>query len=528
MLENIRKLIDIGAALSHEENETKLMEMIVDVGRMCTNSDGGTLYIKSEDGRTLRFAIIQTRSLNIFMGGSREKITWPDINLFNEDNTENHTNVSSHVALTGKTIDIKDVYTAKGFDFSGTKAFDQQTNYRSKSMLVVPLKDHENEIIGVIQLINSQDIKTGSVIPFSTESQKITESLSSQAAVVLTKNKLLKGLEELFNSFLRTIAKAIDEKSHYTSGHINRVTEITMKIANRINEENSGRFSSVKFSNDELNELRIAAWMHDIGKITTPEYIIDKATKLETIYDRISEIETRFELFKKDAEIKLLNKKLELIKGGKEKEIITHEEEYQKEIAEIDNAFALISEVNKGAEAMSDNNIQRVKDLAKNMWERRGKKEPWLSENEVTNLTIIRGTLTHEERDIIQNHASLTESMLKELPFPKKLKNVQKYACCHHETLAGTGYPNKLKGSEIPLQGRIIAFADIFEALSASDRPYKTGKTTSEVINIIGNMVKHQNLDGDIANMFLNDKIFFDYVKENFNPNQIDIEMDCT
>ena len=526
MLENIRKLIDIGAALSHEENQTKLMEMIVDVGRMCTNADGGTLYIKSEDNRTLRFEIIQTRSLDIFMGGTKEKITWHDINLFNEDGTENHSNVSSHVALTGKTIEIKDVYTEKGFDFAGTKAFDQQTNYRSKSMLVVPLKDHENEIIGVIQLINAQNPKDSSVIPFSEESQEITESLASQAAVVLTKNRLLKGLEELFNSFLRTIAKAIDEKSPYTSGHIDRVTDITMMIANRINDENSGRFSSVQFSKDELNELRISAWMHDIGKITTPEYIIDKATKLETIYDRINEIETRFELLKRDAEVKLLKKKLELTRNGREKDIIKHEEEYQKEIKEIDKAFTLILQSNKGEESMSDINIQMVKDMAMNTWEKHGEKQPWLSENEVKNLTIMRGTLTNKEREIIQNHASLTESMLSELPFPKKLKNVKKYASSHHETLTGTGYPNKLKGDKIPLQARIIAFADIFEALSASDRPYKTGKTTSEVIKIINIMVKHQNLDADVAKMFLNDKIFFDYVKDNFKPAQIDIEMD--
>ena len=221
-----------------------------------------------------------------------------------------------------------------------------------------------------------------------------------------------------------------------------------------------------------------------------------------------------------------MKKKLELTRNGKENDIVKHEEEFHKEIEAVDNAFTLISEANKGEEAMSDINIQMINDMAKNMWEIRGMRQPWLSENEVKNLTIRRGTLTNEERETIQSHASLTESMLSELPFPKKLKNVKKFASSHHETLAGTGYPNKLKGNEIPLQARIIAFADIFEALSASDRPYKTGKTTSEVIKIINTMVKHQNLDADIANIFLNDKIFFDYVKENFKPAQIDIEID--
>ncbi|MGR3319796.1 MAG: HD-GYP domain-containing protein [Candidatus Anammoxibacter sp.] len=523
MTGRVKRLTDIGIALSSQGQTLKLMEMIVDEARRFANADGGALYIKTPDEKRLRFEIVQNDTLNTRMGGTSGKITWPEINLINDDGTKNHSNVSAYVALTGRAINIPDVYEAEGFDFTGTKTFDKSTKYRSRSMLVVPLRDHEDKIIGVLQLINAQSIIDSTVIPFSSESQDFTLSFASQAAIVMTKNRLLEELENLFNAFILAIAKAIDEKSPYTGGHVKRVAGITMLIANRICKIKDGPFANVSFSQDELKELQLAAWMHDIGKVTTPEYVVDKATKLETIYDRINEVQTRFELFKRDAEINFLRKKLKLVESGDLDKVEKYEKEYSKELENIEADLAFLAQVNIGGEFMAPEKIQRVKDIAKKSWGKNGETLPWLSENEVYNLTIKKGTLTDEERKKIQEHVRLTEVMLNELPFPTKLKNVPKYASAHHETLIGTGYPHGLKGDELSLKARIIAFADIFEALSASDRPYREGKKASEVKKIIGFMIKDSHLDKDVAEMFFDEDIFVKYMKENYKPYQIDI-----
>ncbi len=524
MVSHITKLTDIGRSLSSGEHTPKIMEMIVDVARSLSNADGGTLYIKSESGKSLSFEIVQNESLNTRMGGTSGKITWPEIILIDDNDKENHTNVSAHVALTGQSINIPDVYEADGFDFSGTKAFDNQTKYRSKSMLVVPLKDHEDEIIGVLQLINAKSSADGTVIPFSPDSQQTIFSLASQVAVVMTKNKLLDELEKLFDAFILTIAKAIDEKSPYTGGHIKRVADISMMIAQEINSCESGPYADVTLSKDELNELRIASWMHDIGKITTPEYVVDKSTKLETIYDRINEVETRFEIFKRDAEIRFLRKKVELNgNSNNSEEIKKLDEEYAEEVKNIEADLEFVKESNTGGEFMEPEKIEKIEEIAKKCWKKNGSEVQWLSKDEVDNLSIKKGTLTTKERLRIQDHVRLTAVMLNELPFPKKLKKVPEYASAHHETLNGTGYPQGLQGDELAIQSRVLAFADIFEALSASDRPYKEGKTASDVKKIMGFMVKDEHIDGNIADLFFQSGLFETYIKENYKPYQVDI-----
>ena len=523
MIDDIKRLTDIGTALSAESHPARLMEMIVYGARMFTNAEGGSLYTRSDNYKYLKFEIVQNSFLDKKVNGLYGKTIWPEIKLVNDDGTENHSNVSAHVALTGDIINIDDVYKTKGFDFSGTKTFDDETAYRCKSMLVVPLKDHENEIIGVLQLINAQNPDNNSIIPFSSESQEVALSLASQAAVVMTKNKLIQELEELFNAFILTIAKAIDEKSPYTGGHIKRVANLTMVIAERINKINDGRFSNVSFTKEELNELRVAAWMHDIGKITIPEYVVDKATKLETIYDRINEIKTRFEVFKRDAEIKFLKKKIELIEANQLHKIEEFNKEYIHEMERIEDDLEVITHANIGSEFMSNDKIEKINDIAKDSWERCGKIVPRLTEDEVYNLTIKRGTLTDLEKNRIKEHVRLTEVMLNELPFPKKLKNVPRYASAHHEKLNGKGYHHGLTGNEISLQARIIAIADIFEALSASDRPYKKGKKVSEIMKIMDKLVKDNSIDKDVVEFFFKSDIFYDYIKKNYEPHQIDI-----
>ena len=280
-MNHIMKLTQIGMALSAEKNLEKLLEMIVDEARDFTNADGGALYIVADDETELPFAIVQNESLNRRMGGTCGEIAWNPVKLQAPDGSPNYTNVSAYAALSGEEVNIPDVYDVEGFDFEGTRKFDDKTGYRSKSMLVVPMRNHENDIIGVLQLLNAKDTVTGEVITFSLESQKITESLASQAAVALTNNRLIHNLEDLLESFIKTIAIAIDEKSHYTAGHIGRAAGLSITIAQKINEATEGPYADVHFNPDEMKELRTAAWLHDVGKVTTPEYVVDKATKLD-------------------------------------------------------------------------------------------------------------------------------------------------------------------------------------------------------------------------------------------------------
>jgi HD-GYP domain-containing protein (c-di-GMP phosphodiesterase class II) len=451
------------------------------------------------------------------MGGTGDKITWPPVKLKNSDESPNYANVSAYVAISGDAVNIADVYHTQGFNFEGTKKFDQETGYRSQSMLVVPMRNHENDIIGVLQLLNAQDPSNGKVIKFSHECQEMTLSLASQAAVTLSNNRLIQDLENLLESFIRTIATAIDEKSPYTGGHVRRVAELTMTIAQQINKTDKGHFASTKLSDDQLKELRLAAWLHDIGKITTPEHVVDKATKLETVHDRINEIRMRFEVLKKENHLEM--QKILITDNHNAKS----PEESAAMIKQLDDEYALIEELNKGGELIKDETIERVKEIAKRQLSINRQTMPLLSDSEISNLSIRQGTLNDEERKIINNHALVTLKMLSLLPFPKKLRQVAHYAAAHHERIDGTGYPIGLKGEQLSLQSRIIAIADIFEALTAKDRPYKKGKTLAEALKIMKFMVKDKHIDADLYELFIQEKIYSDYAVRELAPQQIDI-----
>jgi len=509
-LRQTKRLTRIGTALSAERNIERLLELIVDEARKFTGADGGTLYITSDDEKELQFAIVQNDTLGVRMGGTGGKITWKPVLLMKLDGEPNHENVSAYAALTGETVNIPDVYHAEGFDFKGTRTFDGQTGYRSKSMLVVPMKNHENDIIGVLQLLNARDEESGEVVSFSYECKEMTESLASQAAVALSNNRLIQNLEELMESFIRSIATAIDEKSPYTGGHVRRVAELTMDIAKRINEVAEGPYAERQFSEDELKELRIAAWLHDVGKVTTPVHVVDKATKLETIFDRIELLRLRFELC--------------AIKAGLRTPASLPDSypEYEKLKKAFEEEFQFLTEANLGNERMSEEAMNRVREIAGRTCELGGKPEPLISSEEVENLTIRQGTLTDADRQVIQNHATVTYKMLSQLPFPKKLRHVPEYAASHHETLNGKGYPRGLDESQLPLQSRILALADIFEALTAKDRPYKKGKTLSEAMKIMSFMAKDRHIDPDLFELFRREEIYLDYARRELAPQQVD------
>ena len=524
----ISNMSAIGLALSKEKDMDKLLEMILLEAKRISNADGGTLYMMTDDQR-LKFSIMITDSLNIHMGGtSGKEIPFYPVKLYMDDGQPNKTMIAANAGLTGDTINIPDAYKAKGFDFSGTKAFDEKTGYRSKSFLTVPLKNHEDEIIGVLQLLNAQDIKTKKVIPFSGNVQKSVEALSSQAAVAITNKNLIKDLEVLFESFIKLIASAIDAKSPYTGGHCSRVPEITMMLAESVNEINDGPFAGIQFTDKEMYELKIAAWLHDCGKVATPEAVVDKGTKLETIYDRIHTVATRFEVLKRDEEIKYLKKQLKiqkddsLIENQKKEALKKARTLYLKRIKQQEDDKSFIEESNIGGEFMSQDRKDRVNKIASYRWKDNGSPKPFFSEDEIYNLCISRGTLTPEERKIINDHIVVTIDMLEQLPYPKHLRNVPEFAGGHHEKLDGTGYPKGLNHSEMSVQAKIMAIADIFEALTARDRPYKKGKTLSQAMRILGFMKNDAHIDTELFEVFVKEKIYLKYAESFLDPEQID------
>lgn len=568
-----KRMIDIGIALSSERDHNRLMELILLETKDLCNADGGTLYLRTEDDR-LKFEIMRTDSLNFAKGGTTgEDITFPPLYLHDpETGKPNNHNIATHVALSGKTVSIPDAYETDQFDFSGTKKFDEGTGYRSKSFLTVPMKNHDGDVIGVIQLLNSRDQETGEVIAFNEGIQPLIESLTSQAAVALDNQNLLLAQKQLLDSFISMIAGAIDAKSPYTGGHCQRVPVLAMMLADQACASSEGIFNDFDMNADQRYEMEIAALLHDCGKVTTPEYVVDKATKLETIYDRIHEVRTRFEILKRDAEIACLKA---IIDGGDE---VALRAGLEKTLKGLDDDFSFIADANIGGEFMTDEAIERVKTIAATTWtrtlddrigvsheelkrmERAPAKplpvqEPLLSDRpehvierdpankiaednpfgfkmnepvdmynrgELYNMCIQKGTLTTEERYKINHHMVQTIAMLGQLPFPKHLLKVPEIAGGHHETMIGTGYPKRLSKEDMTLPARMMAIADIFEALTACDRPYKKAKTLSESLKILWFMKKDQHIDPDLFELFLKSGVYKTYADKFLMESQID------
>mgnify|MGYP003320020990 FL=1 len=514
-LENrIHRLNEIGMALSTESDSNKLFEMILEEARNITNADGRTLYSKNKEGN-LKFEILRNDTMSTIMGGSSNKeIPFDPVKLWVDDSTPNQSNVSAYVALTGETVNIKDAYQEAGFDFSGTKSYDEKTGYHSKSFLTVPLKNHENEIIGVMQLINARD-EDNEVVPFVKDMQEQIESLASQGAVALTNKKLVGELKTLFEAFIQLIATAIDKKSEYTGGHCSRVPVITMMLADAVAKTTSGKYKDFSMTEEERYELYIAAWLHDCGKVATPPHVVDKGTKLETIFDRIELVKTRMEILKRDVEIDFLKRQL----NGSLPEF---DEKYTKAIKEIDENIKFIEACNIGGEFMKSELQDKIVAISKQKLFLNNKEMNILTDNEVRNLNITKGTLLPEERDIINDHISITIDMLEELPYPKNLKNIPEFAGGHHEKMDGTGYPKGLKADQMSPQAKIMAIADIYEALTAADRPYKEGKKLSQAMRIMGFMKNDYHIDEDLFEIFVNSGVYKKYAEDHVASNQID------
>ena len=513
--DRLHRLSEIGMALSTEKDTDRLFEMILDEARNITKADGRTLYSVNDDGN-LAFEILRNDSMDTLMGGtSGVEIPFYPGNLWLDDNTPNQKNVSAYVALTGKTVNIKDAYKEEGYDFEGTINFDKKNGYRSKSFLTVPLKNHESEIIGVMQLINAKN-ENGDVISFNNEMQEQIESLASQGAVALTNKRLVEELKTLFESFIKLIATAIDKKSEYTGGHCERVPVITMMLADAVAKIKDGKFKDFTMNDEERYELYLASWLHDCGKVATPPHVVDKGTKLETIFDRIELIRTRMELLKKDEEIAFLKRQL----NGRSN--MPFDEIYKEAVKEIVSNMKFLEECNIGGEFMNPELQKRVRSIGEKKTNLFDREQTFLTEEEIQNLTIPKGTLLPEEREIINDHIVITIEMLEQLPYPKNLRNVPEFAGGHHEKMDGTGYPKGLNKSQMSTQARIMAIADIYEALTAADRPYKEGKKLSQAMRIMGFMKNDYHIDEDLFEIFVTSGVYKQYAVDHVAEIQID------
>jgi HD-GYP domain-containing protein (c-di-GMP phosphodiesterase class II) len=483
-------------------------------------------------------------------------------------------------ALSGEVLNIPDVYQLDpALPYRFDRAVDLKLGYRAVSMLTVPMRSTSGETVGVMQLINRKrdprtiltaDTAADLVRPFDAFDQHLIEALASQAAVCVERTQLLEAQEQLIESMITLLAEAIDAKSPYTGGHCERVPELAMMLARAAEETAEGPLADFRLGGEQAwREFRIGAWMHDCGKITTPEYVVDKATKLEANYNRIHEVRTRFEVLLRDARIAWLEG---VINGGDPAEL---EATYLLRQSQLEADFAFVADCNLGGEFFGPDKVERLRAIASQSWQRHFDnrlglaweelsrhndsaqelpvQEPLLADHawhviprhsdqipaasygfklevpehlynlgEVYNLTISRGTLTNEERYKINEHIVQTIMMLETLPFPANLSRVAEYAGTHHETLDGKGYPRRLTADDLSVPSRIMAIADIFEALTASDRPYKKAKTLSECLTILAGFRDRQHIDADLFALFLRSGVYLTYAERYLKPEQID------
>lgn len=492
----LQRLTDIGLALTAEHNLEHLLHRIVEEARKINHAEAGTLYCVDRDAGVLRFQIVQNE-----LHGTRivdpEGNDLPPVGL-------NPNNVSAYVALTGEIVNIPDVYEAGGFDFSGPRKYDAMTGYRSRSMLVVPIRSRE-EVIGVLQLINARDAATGHVVPFHGGNVARTCALASQAGVALTNASLINDLQALLEGLIQMMATAIDEKSSYTAGHVQRVTRLATLLAESVNAAPAEQFGGFQFTAHELEELRIAGLLHDIGKIVVPEHVVDKSTKLQTLCDRIDHLRTRFEVIVGRLEIAALEQKLRLaLSGASPAELAAVDDALAAARDQTWDDFAFLESINRGGEFMAPEKLDRLAAIAAQTYtDAAGESHPYLTEDEVRNLSISRGTLLPEELAVIRSHAAVSCRLLRQIPFPRQLRKVPDIAGDHHETLNGTGYPTGKVAADLPMQSRILAIADIFDALSAADRPYKKAFTLETCYRILREEAERGRLDPDLVELFV-------------------------
>jgi HD-GYP domain-containing protein (c-di-GMP phosphodiesterase class II) len=516
--QRLELLTEVSVAVGHIHDVNTLLDRILKVAKTMTHADGGTLYRPCAENVNLCFDISINDSLGIYQGGASGKLIGiAAVPLFDQQGNPNHSSVAAYAANTGLSVNIADVYATNAFNFSGMRSFDAVYGYHSQSFLTVPMTDHEGQMVGVLQLINALDPGNGKIHAFSATDQRFIEALAAQAAVAITNQRLMLQLEELLEALINLINIGIDEKSPYTGRHCQFVPELTMMLAEAVHQTDDGPMAGFHLSDADRKELWIAGLLHDCGKITTPVHVVDKGTKLETIFDRIHMLDTRFEVLMRDCQIRALTEKC----GGADGAAI--DARLALELAALREDRDFLRQANVGGEGMAAVDQERVRRIAQYRWIGvDGVERDFLDAEEVTNLTIRFGTLTDAERKIINNHIVLTIRMLESLPWPKHLTRVPEYAGGHHERMDGKGYPRGLVKQQMSVQARIMAIADIFEALTAPDRPYKKGKMLSESLHILGKFALNGHIDPDLFDIFVRNKVYLEFARKNMDERQID------
>ena len=497
----LEALNKIGVALSSETHLGRLLELIVKEARNFTNADAGSLYLVDHDKNCLNFEVAQNDTLK--KRADLKSETFKPYSL-----TLNKNSIAGYVAITGETLNITDVYNLSpeaGFEFN--RDFDKRNKYRTKSMLLVAMKDTEGKIIGVLQLINSNNIQ-GKVVAFATKIETLVSSLASQAAVAIKNAQLLKEIKDVFEALIRYSVSAIDARSPFTAGHSRRVAEYSMALAHAINDTHEGPYANISFSSAQLEELNYAAWLHDIGKIGVREWVLDKRTHLSDA--EMDALINRFENIKASVIAETQEKKLELFHSNRESEteVQQFESELKTRIHQIDEKLAFIKTINVG-NFLKDSDINHLEEIYEKKYvDLEGEKRNYLTDFEFENLSVKKGNLTKNEIEEIQSHVTHTENIVNNIPFTGHLKRVPVFAAGHHEMLDGSGYTKHIKAEDIPIQTRIITVSDIYEALIAKDRPYKKSLDPIKSLAILKEEALNGRLDKELVRIFIEKKVY--------------------
>jgi HD-GYP domain-containing protein (c-di-GMP phosphodiesterase class II) len=500
----------IGVALSAERDVQVLLNLILLKTREITGADAGSLYLveDSESGeRVLHFLMTQNDSRYF----PSTDFTMPI----------SEGSMAGYVALHGEPVNLPDAYQIPSDrPYRLNTAFDERSGYRTRSMLNVPMKDAKGGLIGVLQLINCkrnwkarletlEDVDR-EVQPFSARSARLALSLASQAAVAYDNSKLYDSIESLLEGFVRAAVTAIEQRDPTTSGHSLRVSTLTEGLAETVDAVATGPYASTRFTREQMKEIRYAALLHDFGKVGVREEVLVKAKKLYPF--QIEVLRHRFDYIRKELEAQTSQRKLQvLLERSREealKEIGVLDEQHARALAEIDDYFQFILQVNEPT-VLPEGKFDRLLEIARRKFsDSHGNEHPYLTPDEIRYLSIPKGSLDPDERSQIESHVIHTFNFLSQIPWTKELKQVPWIARAHHETLIGTGYPYKLKGDEIPPQTKIMTICDIFDALSASDRPYKKAVPPERALDILDASVRQNELDSELFRLFLEAKIY--------------------
>ncbi|MCU0305512.1 MAG: GAF domain-containing protein [Thermoanaerobaculales bacterium] len=573
---SLQQFFEISRALSAEKDQQRLLEMILREACKVAHADGGAILLASDDRRNLEMAILEIARAGIHVGGtSGVEPSFAPVPVESATDVAGRSSLDSTTAARLETVTIADAASDLRFDLRRIHERFDSDGYECRSVLSVPLADQKGELVGLMQLVNARDAG-GGIDVFDPEVVPFVEALSSDAAVALDLRRLIKAQKDLLEAFIHVVADAIDAKSPYTHGHCQRVPVIARLLAERADRSSRPPFDGFSLSEDEWYELHIASWLHDCGKMTTPEYVVDKSTKLETLADRIHEIRTRFELLWRDAEIDYWR-----ARAMSSPEDPEARRRLADRLERIRADWAFIAECNTGEVPMDDGRLARLREIAGQTWRRHLDDRLGLSHEELErksrtpaaelpatealladkpehvierhapafgsnphgfkmevpehhynrgelyNLSVRRGTLTAEERFRINDHIIQTINMLGRLPFPRELARVPDWAGNHHERLDGTGYPRRLTGDELSIPERIMAIADVFEALTAADRPYMRPKSMSTALGIMAKMRDDGHLCPDLFELFLDSGVWREYGDEYLQPEQMD-EVDIT